>query len=293
MMEVNNLKLKRARRQEAHLLGTLVLFLFSYGCTIFSGLSEPEVKPVESPTAPAYEQLTEPVVSAPPKLFENENNRAVASLKKPLSKQEIRQIQARLKAVGFDPGPIDGILGRKTRSVLLQVQAGCTIVNELVAASDMEIVAPAVDIQGSGLTGSVNTLTKEEIELLQKRLKAVGLDPGPIDGILGSRTRLAISRCKSGCVALNDLLGSSDKRVPRQTSEIPSAPVSAAAKSTALVSNVSSKQEIRRAQERLRAAGFDPGPIDGILGPKTSSALEKYRSSHKFTRSGLEALLDY
>ena len=54
---------------------------------------------------------------------------------------------------------------------------------------------------------------------------------------------------------------------------------------------VSENQEIRLAQERLKAAGFDPGPIDGKLGPQTKSALEKYRASHKLTNSGIEPLL--
>ena len=287
-MEVNNIELKRSRRQESYIHVTLVLFLFSCGCAIFS-----EVQTVESPPAPVYEQPTEPVVSDSPTPVKNEHSRAVSSLKKPLSKQEIRQIQARLKAAGFDPGPIDGILGPKTRSVLLRVQAGCTVVNELVATWDTESFAPAADTQAPELTGFANTLTKEEIELLQKRLKAAGFDPGPIDGILGARTRSAISRCKSGCTALGDLLGSSDKMVSGQTTEIKSPPASASAKPTALINKVFNKQEIRLAQERLKAAGFDPGPIDGILGPKTKSALEKYRSSNKLMRSSIEALFDY
>jgi len=290
-MEVNNTKLRRSGSQESYILVTVVLFFFTYGCAILRNLSEPEVKTAESPPAPVYGQPTEPVVSNPPTPVKNEHSRAT-SLKKPLSKQEIRQMQARLKAAGFDPGPVDGILGPKTRSVLLRVQAGCTIVNELVATSDTEIFTAEAETRAPELTGFANTLSKAEIELMQTRLRASGFDPGPIDGILGARTRSAISRCKSGCTALNDLLGSSDKRVSGQTTEIQSPPASASAKPTS-VNDAHSKQEIRLAQESLKAAGFDPGPIDGILGPKTKSALEKYRSSHKLMRSGIEALLDY
>ena len=256
-------------------------------------LSEPEVKTVENSPAPVYGQPTEPVVSDPPTPMKKEPSPQVSSPKKSLSREEIRQIQARLKAAGFDPGPVDGILGPKTRSVLLRVQAGCTIVNELVATSDTEIFAAEADTQASELTGFANTLSKAEIRLIQTRLKASGFDPGPLDGILGARTTSAISRCKSGCTALNDLLESSGKQVSGQTAEIQSRPASASAKRTVSINKVFSAQEIRSAQERLKTAGFDPGPIDGILGPKTRSALEKYRSSHKLTRSGLEALLDY
>jgi peptidoglycan hydrolase-like protein with peptidoglycan-binding domain len=291
-MAVNTIKLKRWARQESYLLGTLVLFLTSYGCAIFSGLSESEVKVVEPP-APAVYNPTEPIASDPPTPVKTEPNGPVSSLKKPLSKQEIRQIQARLKAAGFDPGPIDGVLGPRTKSVLLRVQAGCTIVNDLVATSDRDLVASAADTQAPELTGSVSTLTKAEIELLQTRLKAAGYDPGPIDGIMGARTRFALSRCKAGCSALYDLVGGSDKRVSEQTAEIPSPGASASATPAVSINKVSGRPEIRLTQQRLKAAGFDPGPIDGILGAQTKSALEKYRSSQKVKRPNVEALADY
>jgi len=37
--------------------------------------------------------------------------------------------------------------------------------------------------------------------------------------------------------------------------------------------------QIRQAQELLKAAGFDPGPLDGKLGPKTQAALQQYQTS--------------
>jgi hypothetical protein len=33
---------------------------------------------------------------------------------------------------------------------------------------------------------------------------------------------------------------------------------------------------VREVQQALTAAGYDPGPIDGIMGPRTKSALQKY-----------------
>jgi Putative peptidoglycan binding domain len=33
---------------------------------------------------------------------------------------------------------------------------------------------------------------------------------------------------------------------------------------------------VREVQQALAAAGFDPGPIDGIMGPLTKAALRKY-----------------
>jgi peptidoglycan hydrolase-like protein with peptidoglycan-binding domain len=292
-MKVNNFKFKTSSWQESYILAIPFVLLFSYGCALFSSLSESEVQIVESPKVPIHESPTESAVSDFPTPVKSEHSRAFSWLEKTLGKQEISQIQARLKAAGFDPGPIDGVLGPKTRSVLLRLEAGCTIVNQLVATTDKEIFAPAAETQAPELMGSANTLSKSEIQLLQKRLKAAGFDPGPVDGILGTTTRVALSRCKSGCTVLNELSGTSDKPVFGQTTEIQPPRATVSAKPTGSVNDHLRNQKIRLAQERLKAAGFDPGPIDGKLGVQTKSALEKYRASHKLTSSGIEPLLDY
>lgn len=46
---------------------------------------------------------------------------------------------------------------------------------------------------------------------------------------------------------------------------------------TALVASVS--DEVRQLQLALKAAGFDPGPIDGIWGPRTQAALQAYQAA--------------
>jgi peptidoglycan hydrolase-like protein with peptidoglycan-binding domain len=37
-----------------------------------------------------------------------------------------------------------------------------------------------------------------------------------------------------------------------------------------------SGDDARDLQRRLKAAGFDPGPVDGIVGPRTSDAARRY-----------------
>jgi peptidoglycan hydrolase-like protein with peptidoglycan-binding domain len=291
-MEVNNPKFSKWRWQESYILVTLALFLFSYGCATLRGLSEAEGPSEQSPPVVVYEQPAAPVVSDSPTLMKKETSQPVSSSKKALSKEEISHLQARLIAAGFDPGPIDGILGSKTRSLIWRLQAGCTIFNELSIANS-ELFAPAAETPAPALIGSANSLSKADIQVIQKRLKAAGFYPGPIDGVLGARTRSALVRCKLGCTALNDPSGTSDKPLFEQPTEIQSPGASASAQPTPPVNTVSGNQEIRRTQERLKAAGFDPGPIDGILGSQTKSALEKYRSSHKSTPSGIDALPHY
>lgn len=43
---------------------------------------------------------------------------------------------------------------------------------------------------------------------------------------------------------------------------------------------------IGQAQERLKGAGFNPGPIDGVLGPQTRAALRRYQASQGLPATG-------
>ena len=44
------------------------------------------------------------------------------------------------------------------------------------------------------------------------------------------------------------------------------------------------REDIRILQLRLRDAGFDPGPFDGIMGAKTQAALAQYEASQRNTK---------
>jgi putative peptidoglycan binding protein len=44
---------------------------------------------------------------------------------------------------------------------------------------------------------------------------------------------------------------------------------------------------IGQAQELLKDAGFNPGPTDGVLGPRTKAALRRYQASHRLPETGV------
>lgn len=46
------------------------------------------------------------------------------------------------------------------------------------------------------------------------------------------------------------------------------------------------KETLREAHQRLRASGFDPGPIDGIWGPRTKEAVRKFQKSNRLPETG-------
>jgi peptidoglycan hydrolase-like protein with peptidoglycan-binding domain len=44
--------------------------------------------------------------------------------------------------------------------------------------------------------------------------------------------------------------------------------------------------DVRQAQERLKEAGFNPGPTDGQLGAQTKDALKDYQKAHGLPQTG-------
>ena len=46
------------------------------------------------------------------------------------------------------------------------------------------------------------------------------------------------------------------------------------------------RERVRRVQERLAAAGFDPGPVDGAMGPRTRAALRAFQEARGLDPTG-------
>lgn len=220
------------------------------------------------------------VETTTPAPVESARSELVGAVNKTPSKQEIKSMQAQLKADGFDPGPVDGVLGAKTMSALRRLQSGCTNLKDLLENPTSGISAQS-----------------EEIRLIQVRLKDAGFDVGPVDGLMGSKTKSALLRAQSGCTMVKDTPVTLENQAqaldrmpsPTHASEkqlqlpprVPTATESIkdeAGRANAAVDKSPSREEIQLLQSQLKEAGFDPGPFDGMLGPKTKSALQQYRT---------------
>lgn len=92
-----------------------------------------------------------------------------------LVRDTAKSVQRMLAVRGYDPGPIDGVVGKKTLDAIREFQD----------QSDLEI-DPRISLE------LVGYLTVESIKLAQGMLAARGYDPGPIDGDPGRMTRIAI-----------------------------------------------------------------------------------------------------
>jgi peptidoglycan hydrolase-like protein with peptidoglycan-binding domain len=105
-----------------------------------------------------------------------------------------------------------------------------------------------------------------EVRDSQQRLQALGFYNGPIDGVWGPETRDAVERFQaSRGLTVTDRLDE-----PTRTALLapPSAPVA-----------MTHPTDVRTVQNRLRQLGYYNGPADGVWGPETQVAVERFQRS--------------
>ena len=255
-----------------------VFFCLFAGCAISDGTQSD----AENKSAPAPH--TTPV---PTTIVTAQKEIAVVARRQP-TQEDIRRIQLHLKEVGFDPGPADGIAGVKTKFAFTRFQSGCARVKPLLDSGN-DAWAPG--------SASNKMPSRAEILSLQSQFRNAGFNSGPVDGIFGERTRLLLAQLRNGCPMAAELAGAVDVRAqsPSKESSISSAreriakPQAAAGAprmdagkhATVAAQPVRPQEDIRIMQLRLRDAGFDPGPFDGVMGPKTNSALQQYEAAQR------------
>ena len=97
-----------------------------------------------------------------------------------------------------------------------------------------------------------------DIREAQRTLAVLGLDPGPADGVLGPRTKAALTRFQQA------------------EGVRPSGVLDAETKSRLADRR---RDHVRKVQQALKASGYDPGPLDGVMGGQTRAALRRYAAA--------------
>mgnify|MGYP001560479080 CR=1 FL=1 len=115
--------------------------------------------------------------------------------------------------------------------------------------------------------------TGESVIFLQQSLTKLGYKPGPIDGIFGSKTEAAVKLFqKAKGLVVDGIVGVNTWN--------------AIYKAMVLKSG-STGEVVIFLQQSLAAIGYNPGPIDGIFGPKTEAAVKLFQKAKGLVVDGI------
>ena len=119
--------------------------------------------------------------------------------------EDVKTLQERLNALGYNCGDVDGIFGAKTYAAVVAFQKAMGIGVDGIVGSQTwgklgvtVTTAPAVATSAVTATISSNMpLVKmgsrsDAVKALQEKLNALGYDCGTVDGIFGAKTLAAV-----------------------------------------------------------------------------------------------------
>ena len=122
---------------------------------------------------------------------------------------------------------------------------------------------------------------EQRVRVLQRRLRELGQRPGPVDGLFGPLTEAAVERFQlaSGLEA-DGIVGQLTRRALRAA---PRPPISRGAG----YGWHGGSPRVRAVQRRLRELGQRPGPVDGLFGPLTEAAVERFQQARDLASDGI------
>jgi peptidoglycan hydrolase-like protein with peptidoglycan-binding domain len=159
----------------------------------------------------------------------------------------------------------------------------------LCLAGTMVSSSPAVAAEAptaeSGLLmagdGYAQAQGSTRVRALQRRLRTLGLRPGPVDGFFGPATRAAVESFQSAVgLQVDGIVGRQTRGALRRAS----APL--LGRGTGYGQPGGSPQ-VRRLQRQLRRLDLRPGPVDGLYGPRTAAAVARFQRVRDVTPDGV------
>lgn len=140
-------------------------------------------------------------------------------------------------------------------------------------------------------TADGKPLSRQElIRRIQHSLEALGIDPGPVDGQMGSRTEAAIETYQRAQGLSVD--GKVSPALLRHLTENLNGSGMVASDDATIRPETTQREEdvVLLVQQGLLRAGYDAGKPDGVMGSRSRKAIKAYQSEHGLPVNGRATL---
>ena len=119
------------------------------------------------------------------------------------------------------------------------------------------------------------------VRVVQRSLRKLGFEPGPVDGLYGPRTEAAVVRFQSVAkVGIDGVVGPQTRHALTRAKHEP-------LRRGAGFAVPDGSPRVRALQVGLARHGLRPGPVDGLFGPRTQAAVERLQRSRGVPVSGV------
>ncbi len=229
---------------------------------------------------------------------------AMALLQRGDSGDEVSNLQEALSQKGFFDGPITGFFGELTEAAVIRFQEANGLDADGIVGPATEAALNVSSSSGTGgtTTGSGGSNTSATggtaiassgtlrsgdegpaVRSLQETLTRLNYYDGPITGFFGPLTEAAVIRFQQEKGLTADGIVGSQTLAALQTGERPvPVPVTDSGGQSSVVGSTA----LADVQRKLKAAGYYFGPIDGIYGPQTESAIRDFQTANGLTPDG-------
>ncbi|MGH2823395.1 MAG: peptidoglycan-binding protein, partial [Thermoleophilaceae bacterium] len=119
------------------------------------------------------------------------------------------------------------------------------------------------------------------VRALQRELRALGWQPGRVDGLFGPRTERAVVRFQDAAgLRVDGIVGPQTRRALNGARRNP-------LRRGAGYTEPAGSQHVRELQRELRRSGLRPGPVDGVFGPRTEAAVIRLEHNRGLPQDGV------
>ena len=188
----------------------------------------------------------------------------------------LRNVQVALGQLGYSVGTPDGVIGPKSRAAIraFQVDAGLPTSGEpsLALYDKLQEAIAKRSGQAQPAQPAAPTVSTAMITEAQTELRRRGYSITAITGTANAETIAAVREYQAD--ARMAVTGTISEDLLRQLR-------TAQADSAAIY-----REQVKQVQAALNAAGYNAGPPDGALGPKSRAAIARYQSDNALPATG-------